>query len=427
MPWEKVFNTENRSQVETYCERAQIKWEWKADGGLRTRQLCQGMETHPRTGDTVWFNQAHLFHISNLQPDVRETLVDVLGIEEIPRNVYFADGRPIPDSLLEDIRGVLAEQAVIFPWQAGDVLMLDNMLVAHARTPFKGGEKNSGRDGRAARQSHCGPRQPGRLRIMNARPKPRRPFPRDFVTHLRTLANARPAQTALTVVRTDSQVSFTYAQLEVRVRALAAELQSRFEPGERALLLLDNDEHYVIGFLACLYAGLIAVPLFAPESARERHLERLRAVALDAQPRCILTTQGVRTLLDSTDFLLERTPVLAVDAPRPDRAEPWRECIPRESDTAFLQYTSGSTSVPKGVVISHANLMANEARDRSPYVDHCRGSFCLVAAAVSRHGAGRRAAAAPASGHSFGARHPATLPGGPGQVAALDLAASGHD
>ncbi len=141
VPWEKVFNTQNRSEVETYCERAQIRWEWKSDGGLRTRQLCQGIETHPRTGQTVWFNQAHLFHVSNLQSDVRETLLDVLGIEEIPRNVYFADGRPIPDSIFEDIRGVLGEQAVIFPWQAGDVLMLDNMLVAHARTPFKGARK----------------------------------------------------------------------------------------------------------------------------------------------------------------------------------------------------------------------------------------------------------------------------------------------
>lgn len=141
VPWQKVFNTESRPDVEAFCRRAGIQWEWKANGQLKTRQLCQGVEIHPNTGETVWFNQAHLFHISNLQPEVRETLVDVLGIEHVPRNVYFADGRPIPDSILDEVRGVLDEHAVVFPWQAGDVLMLDNMLVAHGRRPFKGTRK----------------------------------------------------------------------------------------------------------------------------------------------------------------------------------------------------------------------------------------------------------------------------------------------
>lgn len=141
VPWQKVFNTDKRADVEAFCGRAHIQWEWKPGGELRTRQLCQGVECHPKTGETLWFNQAHLFHISNLQPDVRETLIDVLGLENIPRNVLFADGTPIPDGVFDEIRGVLTEQAVIFPWRAGDVLMLDNMRVSHARTPFKGPRK----------------------------------------------------------------------------------------------------------------------------------------------------------------------------------------------------------------------------------------------------------------------------------------------
>lgn len=141
VPWQKVFNTTRREEVESFCRRAAIECEWQPDGGLRTRQLCQGIETHPRTGETVWFNQAHLFHVSNLQRDVRETLVEALGMENIPRNVLFADGSPIPDELFAEIREVLAENTVIFPWQTGDVLMLDNMLVAHARSPFKGPRK----------------------------------------------------------------------------------------------------------------------------------------------------------------------------------------------------------------------------------------------------------------------------------------------
>lgn len=138
VPWQKVFNTDSRAEVEAYCRRARMICEWKEDGDLRTRQLCQGVETHPVTGEKVWFNQAHLFHISNQAPEVRETLEDILGIDNVPRNTYFADGSPIPDEMLAEVRRVLDNETVIFPWEKGDVLVLDNMLVAHARTPFKG-------------------------------------------------------------------------------------------------------------------------------------------------------------------------------------------------------------------------------------------------------------------------------------------------
>ncbi|QNI03773.1 TauD/TfdA family dioxygenase [Halomonas sp. SH5A2] len=141
MPWQQVFNTEDRSEVEAFCQRAGIRCEWKPDGDLRTTQLCQSIETHPVTGERVWFNQGHLFHVSNLQPEVRESLEELLDPEDMPRNVFFADGSPIDDAIFDEIRGVLAEETVMFPWQAGDVLMLDNMLVAHARTPFKGPRK----------------------------------------------------------------------------------------------------------------------------------------------------------------------------------------------------------------------------------------------------------------------------------------------
>ena len=141
VPWQKVFNSDSRDDVEAFCRRAGIEWQWQDGGGLTTRQLCQGIERHPVTGERVWFNQAHLFHASNLQPDIRETLSELLGVEGLPRNVFFPDGGSIPDAVFDEIRGVLDEQAVIFPWESGDVLMLDNMLASHARTPFKGARK----------------------------------------------------------------------------------------------------------------------------------------------------------------------------------------------------------------------------------------------------------------------------------------------
>jgi len=141
VPWQQVFNTERRDEVEAWCTRSGIRFEWKPDGGLRTTQLCQATAVHPRTGETVWFNQAHLFHVSNLPPEVRESLEELLGADDMPRTACFADGSPIPDAMLDEVRAVLAAQTVSFRWQAGDVLMLDNMLAAHARAPFKGPRK----------------------------------------------------------------------------------------------------------------------------------------------------------------------------------------------------------------------------------------------------------------------------------------------
>lgn len=142
LSWENVFQTKNKLEVENYCRSAGIEFEWK-DGGkhLRTRQVCQAVATHPKTGETVWFNQAHLFHVSSLNPEVRQTLLSTIKEEDLPRNVYYGDGSPIEDSVLDEIREIYQQEAVTFPWQEGDVLMLDNMLTAHGRKPFIGFRK----------------------------------------------------------------------------------------------------------------------------------------------------------------------------------------------------------------------------------------------------------------------------------------------
>lgn len=141
VPWQKVFNTGSRAEVEAFCRRSDIRWEWLDDDGLRTRQLCPAIERHPVTGEIVWFNQAHLFHISAREPEEREVLEDIYGIENLPRNTFFADGSTIGDDIFAEVRAVLDAETVSFYWEEGDVLMLDNMLVAHARAPFKGPRK----------------------------------------------------------------------------------------------------------------------------------------------------------------------------------------------------------------------------------------------------------------------------------------------
>jgi amino acid adenylation domain-containing protein len=187
----------------------------------------------------------------------------------------------------------------------------------------------------------------------------------DLVTHLRDMAQRRPRDRALITLRAEGdqtlETVLDYAELDRRSRLVAAELQSRVAPGERALVLLDNNEHYVVAFLACLYAGAIAVPVFPPESLREQHLARLRAIAADAQARAVLVDEALVTLAGPTLKTLSQAEPIVVDQVVRGTAEPaWRAHRPAMSDIAFLQYTSGSTSTPKGVMVSHRNLMANE-------------------------------------------------------------------
>lgn len=138
LPWQNVFNTGSKAEVEEYCKKSGIEFEWKEGDRLRTRQVCQAVATHPQTSDKVWFNQAHLFHISSLDPTVRQELLASFKAEDLPRNAYYGDGSPIEDSVLEEIRQVYQQETIVFPWQEGDVLLLDNMLAAHGRTPFAG-------------------------------------------------------------------------------------------------------------------------------------------------------------------------------------------------------------------------------------------------------------------------------------------------
>ena len=141
LSWQEVFQTSSKSMVEDYCRKSQMEFEWIGENQLRTRQKAQVVATHPRTGEIVWFNQAHLFHVSRLSAEVRDWLLAAYGEQNLPRNVYFADGSAIDPAMLDEIMQVYDDLAVVFPWCAGDVLMLDNVLTAHGRKPFVGKRK----------------------------------------------------------------------------------------------------------------------------------------------------------------------------------------------------------------------------------------------------------------------------------------------
>ncbi|MEG3902154.1 amino acid adenylation domain-containing protein [Microcoleus sp. B4-C5] len=139
--WKDFFQTEDKSVVEEYCRQAGMEFEWKAGNNLRTSKIRPAIAKHPKTKEMVFFNQLPLHHISCLDAATRASLLSVFGEENLPRNVYYGDGTPIEDSVMEEIQAVYAQAAVSFPWQAGDILMLDNMLAAHSRNPFIGSRK----------------------------------------------------------------------------------------------------------------------------------------------------------------------------------------------------------------------------------------------------------------------------------------------
>lgn len=141
LPWQDVFQTSDKAEVEAYCRRSNIDFEWKADDQLRTRQVCQAVATHPQTGVRLWFNQAHLFHVTSLPDETRAAVLAEFAEEDLPRNTYYGNGTPIERAVLDEIRRAYDQETVVFPWQAGDILLLDNMLVAHGRMPFGGARK----------------------------------------------------------------------------------------------------------------------------------------------------------------------------------------------------------------------------------------------------------------------------------------------
>ncbi|GEN11419.1 Taurine dioxygenase, alpha-ketoglutarate-dependent [Myxococcus fulvus] len=141
LPWQKVFQTEDRAQVDAYCERVGMQVEWLGGNRLRTRSVRPAVMKHPLTGEDVWFNQAHLFHVSNLGPKVSAAMRMVFKEEDLPRNSLYGDGTPISDADLEEVREAFLKTTFAFPWQAGDVMLLDNMLVTHGRTPFAGARR----------------------------------------------------------------------------------------------------------------------------------------------------------------------------------------------------------------------------------------------------------------------------------------------
>ncbi|MET0646493.1 MAG: amino acid adenylation domain-containing protein [Pyrinomonadaceae bacterium] len=141
LSWQTSFHTEQAAEVESYCRGARIEWEWRPGGGLRTRQTRPAVAQHPQTRELIWFNHVAFWHVSSLEEKVREAMLAMFREEDLPYNTYYGDGSRIEDSVVAEIREAYRQERLEFPWRAGDILMLDNMLVAHGRNPYSGARR----------------------------------------------------------------------------------------------------------------------------------------------------------------------------------------------------------------------------------------------------------------------------------------------
>lgn len=185
----------------------------------------------------------------------------------------------------------------------------------------------------------------------------------DSITDLLLRRSAeQPDSLAYTFVENDSEISWSYRQLDVRAREIGAIVRRHCRPGDRVVIVLPPGLDYVASFFGCLYAGVIAVPVYPPHgSSLVRSLARLEAIVSDARPSAALTL-GV--IAEQSDAFVDSNPVLGtlrwigVDTDAAGESD-WQPSPASRDALAFLQYTSGSTGTPKGVMVSHGNLLHN--------------------------------------------------------------------
>jgi acyl-CoA synthetase (AMP-forming)/AMP-acid ligase II len=186
--------------------------------------------------------------------------------------------------------------------------------------------------------------------------------PSTLVELLRHRAEQDPDRIALTFLADADTVkaTLTYAELDRQARAIAALLQARQLAGERALLLYPPGLDYIAAFFGCLYAGVVAVPTYPPR--RNRSTDRLQAIVANARAAAVLTTPTInaftghlwgQTLSRQPLHWLHTDPVSIADSPA------WQEPSLAGDTLAVLQYTSGSTAAPRGVMLTHNNLLHN--------------------------------------------------------------------
>ena len=141
LPWNEVFQTDDKKVVEKFCFENGLSFEWLDNNHLRTKQVNHAVHCHPVSGEKIWFNQAHLFNVGSLEQDISRTLLTTLGEDMLPRNTYYGDGTPIERKVIKMVNSLYNLTKIKFKWEKNDLLLLDNMLFTHGRESFSGTRK----------------------------------------------------------------------------------------------------------------------------------------------------------------------------------------------------------------------------------------------------------------------------------------------
>ena len=135
--WQQAFETDNREEVEKFCANANMDCEW-FEWGLRTETFGHGVYTHPVTKEIAWINQADQFHAKYNTPWADDFNPEEFDESQLPFHAYFGDGSQINVADLDERRRVQSQFEILFDWEEGDILLLDNILTMHGRKPYTG-------------------------------------------------------------------------------------------------------------------------------------------------------------------------------------------------------------------------------------------------------------------------------------------------
>lgn len=152
-----AFGTDDARAIESYCRAHAIRFEWQEGGALRTWQRRSAIVRHPLTRQRCWFNQIGFLNEWTLAPEVREYLVDVYGEDGLPFNTRFGNGDPVGADVVQAINEAYDANTVREGWQAGDLLLVDNVRTAHGREPFEGPREIVVAMADAVRVTDCSP------------------------------------------------------------------------------------------------------------------------------------------------------------------------------------------------------------------------------------------------------------------------------
>jgi hypothetical protein len=138
LSWQDAFQTEDKDHVAKFCAEQEISYEWLEDDVLKTSQVSPGVVHHRVRGEDFLFNQAHLFHPSAMGEQTLQHMLDAFGPELLPRNAFYGNGEEIESATLAAVRAAYSEAAIDHDWQEGDVVLIDNIQVAHGRRTYSG-------------------------------------------------------------------------------------------------------------------------------------------------------------------------------------------------------------------------------------------------------------------------------------------------